>query len=32
MTDKLKVPKAMQPIFDAVSEIIDAFCHEHLNE
>ena len=32
MSDKLKVPKAMQPIFDAVSEIIDQFCRSHLNE
>jgi hypothetical protein len=32
MSDPLKVPKAMQPVFDAVSSIIDRFCREHLNE
>ena len=32
MSDKLKVPKAMQPVFDAVSGIIDQFCRTHLNE
>jgi len=32
MTDKLKVPKAMQPVFDTVASIIDEFCREHLNE
>lgn len=32
MTDPLKVPKAMQPVFDCVSKIIDDFCKEHLNE
>ena len=32
MTDPQKVPKAMQPVFDAVSKIIDDFCREHLNE
>ena len=31
MTDKLNVPKIMQPTFDAVAGIIDAFCQEHLN-
>lgn len=31
MSDKLKVPKAMQPVFDAVSGIIDQFCRTHLN-
>ena len=32
MNDKLKVPKAMQSVFDAVSGIIDQFCLTHLNE
>jgi hypothetical protein len=32
MKDKLKVPKAMQTIFDAVSGHIDQFCKQHLNE
>ena len=32
MTDKLKVPKAMQPLFDIVAGIIDDFCLKHLNE
>ena len=32
MTDKLKVPKTMQPVFDAVSGLIDQFCQNHLNE
>ncbi len=32
MTDKLKVPKAMQPIFDVVAGIIDEFCRQHLND
>lgn len=32
MNDKLKVPKAMQPLFDTVSGIIDQFCRSHLNE
>jgi hypothetical protein len=32
MNDKLKVPKAMQPVFDAVSGHIDHFCKQHLNE
>jgi len=32
MTDKLKVPNAMQPIFDAVSKLIDDFCQTHLNQ
>jgi len=32
MTDKLKVPKAMQPVFGLVSSLIDAFCKQHLNE
>ena len=32
MTEKLKVPKAMQPIFDTISEFIDEFCRTHLNE
>jgi hypothetical protein len=31
MSDKLKVPKAMQPVFDAVSAIIDQFCRTNLN-
>jgi hypothetical protein len=31
MTDKLKVPKGMQPVFDAVTGIIDEFCRNHLN-
>jgi hypothetical protein len=31
MTDKLKVPKSMQQIFDAVAAIIDDFCEKHLN-
>ena len=32
MTDKLKVPKAMQPLFDTISGLIDQFCRSHLNE
>ncbi|MCX5977118.1 MAG: DUF6398 domain-containing protein [Coprothermobacterota bacterium] len=32
MTDKRKVPKAMQPVFDAVAGAIDEFCEKHLNE
>jgi Domain of unknown function (DUF6398) len=32
MGDNQKVPKAMQPVFDAVAAIIDDFCHKHLNE
>lgn len=32
MNDKLKVPKAMQPLFDAVSGLIEQFCRSHLNE
>lgn len=32
MSDKLKVPKAMQPVFDVISGIIDHFCRTHLNE
>jgi len=32
MVDPQKVPKAMQPVFDAVSKIINDFCREHLNE
>jgi hypothetical protein len=32
MSDPLKVPKAMQPVFDAVSSVIDDFCRQHLNE
>ena len=32
MKDKLKVPKAMQPVFDNVAGIIDKFCQKHLNE
>jgi hypothetical protein len=32
MTEKLKVPKAMQPVFDTISGIIDEFCRTHLNE
>lgn len=32
MADKLKVPKAMQQIFDTVAAIIDDFCVKHLNE
>jgi hypothetical protein len=32
MNDKLKVPKAIQPIFDVVSGHIDQFCKQHLNE
>lgn len=32
MTEKLKVPKSMQPIFDAVSALIGQFCHAHLND
>jgi hypothetical protein len=32
MTDKLKVPKAMQQLFDTVSGLIDQFCRTHLNE
>jgi Domain of unknown function (DUF6398) len=32
MTDELKVPKAMQPLFDTVAGIINEFCREHLNE
>lgn len=32
MTDKLKVPKTMQPVFDTVARIIDEFCGKHLNE
>ena len=31
MTDKLKVPKSMQPVFDMVADIIDRFCLQHLN-
>ena len=31
MEDKLKVPKAMQPIFDAISVVIDEFCRVNLN-
>lgn len=29
LTDKLKVPKAMQPVFDTVAGIIDEFCRKH---
>lgn len=32
MTDKLKVPQAMQPVFDTIAGLIDDFCREHLNE
>ncbi len=32
MSEPLKVPKTMQPIFAEVSRRIDEFCHEHLNE
>jgi hypothetical protein len=32
LTDKLKVPKVMQPTFDTVAGIIDEFCRQHLNE
>lgn len=32
MTDKLKIPKAMQPVFDTDAGIIDEFCRKHLNE
>lgn len=32
LKDKLKVPKAMQPVFDNVAGIIDKFCQKHLNE
>lgn len=32
MSDKLKVPKAVQPVFDTVAGIIDEFCLKHLNE
>ncbi len=32
MTDKFKVPKTMQPLFDTVSGLIDQFCRTHLNE
>lgn len=32
MTDRLKVPKTMQPVFDRVASLIDAFCNQHLNE
>lgn len=32
MTDKMKVPKTMQPVFDTVAGIIDEFCREYLNE
>ena len=32
MNDELKVPKAMQPVFDTVAGIIDGFCREHLND
>ena len=31
MNNKLKVPKAMQPVFDIVSGHIDQFCKQHLN-
>ena len=26
------VPKAMQPVYDAVAQLTDAFCKEHLND
>lgn len=32
MSDPLKVPKTMQPIFDEVSQLIGDFCNKHLNE
>lgn len=32
MTAPLNVPKALQPVFDAVSQAIDGFCTEHLND
>lgn len=32
MTDNLKVPNAMQQVFDTVAAIIDDFCIKHLNE
>ena len=32
MNDKLKVPTAMQPIFDMVAGTIDGFCRKYLNE
>jgi hypothetical protein len=32
MSDKLKVPKTMQSVFDTVAGIIDEFCQKHLNE
>jgi hypothetical protein len=32
MTEKLNVPKTMQPIFDTISGFIDEFCRTHLIE
>ncbi len=32
MSDPMKVPKAMQPLFDVVSRLIDDFCRDQLNE
>jgi hypothetical protein len=32
MSEPLKVPKTMQPIFAEVSQRIDEFCSKHLNE
>ncbi|MFA7061308.1 MAG: DUF6398 domain-containing protein [Pedobacter sp.] len=32
MSDKLNVPKTMQPVFDIIAGIIDEFCMKHLNE
>ncbi len=32
MIDKLKVPKAIQPIFNTVASIIDEFCQKNLKD
>jgi hypothetical protein len=32
MSDPLKIPKALQPVFTEVSQRIDEFCSKHLNE